>query len=896
MNHAALLRPAFVGIVVLVAPTICAAQSDRARQWFNQAIEATDTQEKLRCVNNAIEADESLWQAWAFRGEIRLNLNQLEEAEADAYRAATLAPGEIIAWSVLTRARLANGKHQECVTTATQALEHFGQQSPLSSKVALLYVFRAEAHRALTQEAASLEDLNRALEKDPQCVLALGARVNLLFAMGRMDEARTDCDRLERLVQRRPDDLDLRMTLGQAQFMVDRYTEAIETANFVLARKENFAPAFILRGKSRRFMRELHAALEDMEKAVQADPSNLDARFEQGMICAQLGRLDQAESHLGMVLGRVPGHVPTRTLLAQVQLNRKNWDGVIEEANRILNVAKDDKAKATAWCLGAVALRSMGKNQNAIECLDKALNLNPRLADAFFERALAHSNLGNLVAAIADCDNGVRIDPKSTLGYLVRGRAHARVVGNESKAVADLNRVLKLAPQSHYAVWSYVSLASLAREKEDHDQAIAWATRGIEMPVDYRTQPEYMDPISIAYVLRAFSRRVQGKREEAIEDCTRAIKMDEKYAGAYVERAVCLRVLHRYDRALEDCNQSIHLEPYHLRAYLERGFASLEKYRGEGVGLAGTAADLPPILRDMTGRMESPAHIGKTSIVDLQNKDTTSDAPRIRPYVPEPVKRPAVNRERHPLDQAVEDFAMSLRAGYEVLASARGLAQCLAEQGRLEEAKQTCDSALAQTSSDAGKAELYLVRAAIEYALGSVEEGLANARASAKLKKTMAEAPLLEAYGYALDGQWKRCEDTCCGAISLDAEPHVAARLLLVCYTARAHGGDLERATQLLAREVKQRSIALQQWPGPIVRALIENQQFQQFAAALAAESQEHVKRRRFCEALYYFGVGDYAAGQLGQAKAKWSQARDQGMKHHIEFALTDRELQRLGF
>ncbi len=525
-----------IAFVVLATPSLCAGQSSEAQQWFERAIKSEEPREQLRCLNNAIQADPSLWQAWAVRADTQTSLGDYDKAKADALRATALAPEEFIPWAVLARARLASGQHAACITAAATAFKKQGDKPPSADSLAKLHVFRAEAYRALHRESDALKDLNDAIEEDPRCLLALDRRVSLLVAMNRMKDAKNDCDYLQSLAKEKPDDVGLQMTLGQAQYMVDRYTEAVATANFVLAKRRNYVPAFLLRGRARRYMKEYHAALEDEEKALAADPGNLDAHLEEGLLYCLLDQGEKAKSHLEFVLSRAPSNVTSRRLLAQVHLDLKDWDAVIDDANRLLRIAGDDKTKAGAYYVAGVALRRMGDSKSAKNCFDKAIALDPKLANAMFERALVLSDQGDQPAAVSDCDRGLAITADSPFGCLIRGRAYARLPGNRQKAIADLRRVLKLAPSSHLAAWSYVSLASLARESEDHEGTIAWATRCIEMPVDPVKQPEYMDPISIAYVVRAASRRVAGKQREALDDCTLAIKLDEKYAGAYVER------------------------------------------------------------------------------------------------------------------------------------------------------------------------------------------------------------------------------------------------------------------------------------------------------------------------------------------------------------------------
>jgi len=70
----------------------------------------------------------------------------------------------------------------------------------------------------------------------------------------------------------------------------------------------------------------------------------------------------------------------------------------------------------------------------------------------------------------------------------------------------------------------------------------------------------------------------QGSYDEAIEECTEAIKLDPNLAIAYNNRAVAYLHMGQYDLAIADCTKAIELDPsladpYCNGAYLynERG-------------------------------------------------------------------------------------------------------------------------------------------------------------------------------------------------------------------------------------------------------------------------------------------------------------------------------------
>lgn len=63
---------------------------------------------------------------------------------------------------------------------------------------------------------------------------------------------------------------------------------------------------------------------------------------------------------------------------------------------------------------------------------------------------------------------------------------------------------------------------------------------------------------------------IQGRYDEAIEECTKAIALDPSLVKAYCWRAVAYYQKAQYDSALADYNEAIELDPNLAEAYINR--------------------------------------------------------------------------------------------------------------------------------------------------------------------------------------------------------------------------------------------------------------------------------------------------------------------------------------
>jgi len=68
--------------------------------------------------------------------------------------------------------------------------------------------------------------------------------------------------------------------------------------------------------------------------------------------------------------------------------------------------------KAEEYYDSGVEKADSGDYQGAIKEFDKAIKLNPKLADAYYNRGLAKAYLGDYQGAIEDYSKAIKINPR----------------------------------------------------------------------------------------------------------------------------------------------------------------------------------------------------------------------------------------------------------------------------------------------------------------------------------------------------------------------------------------------------------------------------------------------------------------------------------------------------
>ena len=135
-----------------------------------------------------------------------------------------------------------------------------------------------------------------------------------------------------------------------------------------------------------------------------------------------------------------------------------------------------------------------------------------KLATAYANRCLVHTQRKASDLAIADCTQAIAIEPGNALAYAQRGEAYCGK-GDVKRCVADFDEAMRIDPGDP----SFTFLRGMARaDAGDTDGAIADLTKAIEQ-----------DPGTVAaYVRRGRIYEAEGDKARAAADYRSALKID----------------------------------------------------------------------------------------------------------------------------------------------------------------------------------------------------------------------------------------------------------------------------------------------------------------------------------------------------------------------------------
>ena len=278
-----------------------------------------------------------------------------------------------------------------------------------------------------------------------------------------------------------------------------------------------------------------------------------------------------------MSVDRTFGHmIPTISFKEKNKYYLRNFYSLLKckrldkawEEEKLIDFKNCDKKEQSKiyLTLGDICADNNEHNKSMIY-FDRAIEINPKLFEAYNSRGVLKGQLGQHREAIEDFKKVITLNPKHVIAYCNRGIAKS-ALGKPKEAIEDYDKAIKLNPQDADAYNNRgVAKSDLGKPEEAID--------------DYNKAIELNPKLAEAYNNRGVAKLALGRHEEVITDYDKAIELNPKHAKAYNNRGNAKLDSGKNEEAMEDYNETIKLNPQHpqiAEAYINRGVA---KYRLE---------------------------------------------------------------------------------------------------------------------------------------------------------------------------------------------------------------------------------------------------------------------------------------------------------------------------
>lgn len=341
-------------------------------------------------------------EAKAKLAEMDLSAGKHAEAERQTQEVLSDNPRSSDGLMLLGRMALARRNGKEAVQAFRTVLR---DQPELASGHYLL----GQAYQLTGETGLAKESFERAVALYPDQVEARRSLAVLESQSGRHQQARA---RLDDLLKQRPDDvaaLDMLMTLDVA-------TQNWQGAEQTLARLRRLSGdhylAWLAEGRFYEAQRRLREAGRAYERAIASAPHEPEPLLALLKVETAQGRAARARMRLESLVADRPDHPFAHGLLGEVLALTGEREAAVHEYREAVRL---NPKWITPWLNWATVFLSEKKPAMAAQIVENGLKVNPDSEELYMLLASAHSEEGQVDAAMAAYEAVLRLNPRNVL-------------------------------------------------------------------------------------------------------------------------------------------------------------------------------------------------------------------------------------------------------------------------------------------------------------------------------------------------------------------------------------------------------------------------------------------------------------------------------------------------
>lgn len=234
------------------------------------------------------------------------------------------------------------------------------------------------------------------------------------------------------------------------------------------------------------------------------------------------------------------------------------------------------------------------KISKALASFNKAIELDPKCVEAYFERARVYEHLEREKDALEDYNKATELDPSFAHAYTHRAFLYA-ALGKHKQALKELRKAYKIEPKKGELTY-FLNTGNIYSMLGQSKKALEHYYKALKSKPAKSTQAGIHYNMAITYF------RLE-QHDKALNECDLALKLKPK-RKTIIALILRLRggiygVLKQYDKALKDIEKAIELNPTFYAAHLTRGFVySMKGQFDKALEIFRHAVDLQPKITE----------------------------------------------------------------------------------------------------------------------------------------------------------------------------------------------------------------------------------------------------------------------------------------------------------
>lgn len=393
---------------------------------------------------------------------------------------------------------------------------------------------------------------------------------------------------LKRVIIERPDEPAFRLAFAAKLSQEKSWKKALEWYDDLLCQLDCQVSLWWRRAAIHTELDNFDAALQDYSRAIERAPFFPELYFLRAQIHCKFEAWDKVDADLNESIRLAPHDSELYYCRGYNSLLRSQPEAAANDFREAIRL--DPNFGYAHFQLGWVCCL-LGKGNEAIDHLSRAVELTGHDSDVRLHRSLAYLMQNKLALALADCDEILAVQSENAAAHGLRGRilqndgqfqeaieACTRAIDlNLEDAAVYLARAISYASTEQLTLAEYDCDTALALEPDyplamlvrgrlklqegDLDAAMTTFNRARELAPDWA---EPREQLSLVH-------RMKEDPQAAVDELTQLINDQPQQPSHYVNRAFAWTQMQSYAEAAKDFDRALELDPENEEIVLLRG-------------------------------------------------------------------------------------------------------------------------------------------------------------------------------------------------------------------------------------------------------------------------------------------------------------------------------------
>ena len=220
------------------------------------------------------------------------------------------------------------------------------------------------------------------------------------------------------------------------------FGEAIQDFNKMYALNPYSLKAIKLRANARMMAGKYTHALIDLNYFLKTDTTDTDLYYNKGICCMQLGDFQLATQSFERVTRDKPEDTGAYYKIAQCKLALGDTLGTFEACDSILSIKS---CHVQVFNLRGVIYLDKKDYAKALKEFETAIVCSPVFMEGFLNRGITNMKMGKYQNALYDINKAITLNPGSGMAYLIRAQIKDKT--KDTSACEDLEKAMMLGQE-----------------------------------------------------------------------------------------------------------------------------------------------------------------------------------------------------------------------------------------------------------------------------------------------------------------------------------------------------------------------------------------------------------------------------------------------------------------